>query len=102
MKDFEQYVQKRTEEALKTDYYDPFGNSDLATYNKTFVQLFMYSTRLLFSEVKHVIKQPVQDVTLGELLGLVIVIPTFPVFSLLRVYHSKKRSVNELRAEWQR
>jgi len=102
MKGLDLYVQKRTEEALKTDYYDPLGNSDLATYNKTFIQLFMYSAKLLLTEIKHVAKQPVQDVTLGELLGLVVVIPLFPIFSLLRVYHSKKRAVNELRAEWQR
>jgi len=102
MNELDQYVQKRTQEALMTDYYEPLGNSDLATYNKTFVQMFMYSAKLLFTEIKHIIKQPVQDVTLGELLGLVIVIPLFPVFSLLRVYHSKKRAINELRAEWKR
>ena len=102
MKDLDLYIQKRTEEALNTDYYDPLGNSDLATYNKTFIQLFAYSAKRLISEIKQVAQQPVQEVTLGELLGLVIVIPLFPVFSLLRVYHSKKRAVNELRAEWQR
>jgi len=102
MQGLDLYVQKRTEEALSTDYYDPLGNSDLATYNKTFIQLFMYSAKRLTVDIKQVARQPAQDVTLGELLGLVIVIPLFPVFSLLRAYHSKKRAVNELRAEWQR
>ena len=74
MNKFEQYVKTRTEKALKEKYYDPMGNSDLATHNKSVIEAINYSTKVLCREIKTVATQPVLEVTLGDLIGLIIVI----------------------------
>ena len=99
---FDQYVQKRVEEALKTEYYNPAGNSGLATYNKPFLKCFICNAKCLYRNVKTVAEQPALESSLGDLLSLVIIIPLFPIFALLRTFYSKKRAKNELMSEWEK
>ena len=102
METFESYVQRRTDDALETEHYSPLGNSDLATHNKTFSQVFCYSVRCLCREIKEVATIPALEARLGDVLGLILVTILFPVFVLLRTRYSKKRARYELKAEWQR
>ncbi len=98
---FSQYVKESTECALKSDYYDPLGNSSLATYNKSFIQSVNYNTKCLYSEIKTIVSRPVLEVNVGDILSLLLIIPLFPVFTLYLTYHSKVLAEKELKYNWE-
>ena len=99
---FDEYMVNKTKMAMKSDHYNPLGNSDLANYNKGVMQSLIYSNKRLYREIKEILKQPVMDVNIGDILGLLVVIPFFPVLVFLRVWHDKKRAKATLKEVWLR
>tara|TARA_R110000737_G_scaffold353117_1_gene402438 strand:- start:14521 stop:14853 length:333 start_codon:yes stop_codon:yes gene_type:complete len=101
-KTFDEYMINKTEVAMKSDHYNPSGNSDLANYNKGVMNSLMCSNKHLYREIKEILKQPVMDVSISDILGLLVVIPFFPVLVFLRVWHDKKRAKATLKEVWLR
>ena len=97
---FEEYVSIETAKAMKTEHYEPSGNSTLATFNKSNTSLIKYSALRLCKDLKDVISQPLDEVGALELLSFIVVVPLFPLFVVLRVFHSKKRAKEELMFQW--
>ena len=95
MKEFDKYVKDRTNIALATEHYEVNGNSDLATYNKSFFSLWSYSAKRLFIDILQIVKLSFNMIII-QLISLVVVIPTFPIIATIRAYNSRVGARNAL------
>ena len=99
---FKEYADAQYEKALLDPNFNINGNSPRATYHQSFIKRMFISTTYLSREVLVVVKRSPMEYTIGEVLSLILVIPLFPVFIILRAIFGKRNAKKEIEQEYKR
>jgi hypothetical protein len=97
---FKEYMKEITLRALENKDFNINGNSPVAQYNKSFFERLGFVTKRSISDIKYIIKQPLLQLRLGEVLGILIVTILFPIIMPVSAVFIKVYATKELKADY--